>query len=365
MSFGTPPVYNFTYSCISYSLNPASNVKFDGGNFGIITNTNTSYTNSGTAQQITDTEALQTELGNLTNFRTNFIANLGGTPQTDPGGTRSFLPYPNWYELSDFTGQITFEATNNNDLFYIYIPDNGSYVSLTNIVWVLSENAHPINIYIVSDAGLSYSNPQNNEFPLYGNIICEYIFMDGYDSGYFLNGSLATLGNTNSSLISSVNFSTIECFMEGTKILTDRWYVPIEDLKVGDLVITHGEIHDNKTYVVDVDTPMPIVKIHTYYSRYGSKSSSPVVVTKNAFSLNKPFQDLYVTENHGMVNRKGILHAANKYINRSTIYKDPSINNLTYYHIELASHYAITANGVLVESYLKPTMVCAPPSGTR
>jgi hypothetical protein len=63
---------------------------------------------------------------------------------------------------------------------------------------------------------------------------------------------------------------------------------------------------------------------------------------------------LYVSKNHGVFDRRGVLQPANKYVNGNTIYQDPTIDQLTYYHIELEAHCAITANGVMVESYTAP-----------
>jgi hypothetical protein len=150
----------------------------------------------------------------------------------------------------------------------------------------------------------------------------------------------------------TINFET-PCFVEGTKILTDNWYVPIEELKVGDMVMAHGAVirhKKNKYRDPDTDTLMPIVNISKYV-RPSQPGSSPIVVTKNAFGLNKPFDDLYVSRNHGIVTSDGHIYPANKLVNNTTIYQDPTIERITYYHIELATHNTLTANGVMAETY--------------
>jgi hypothetical protein len=150
----------------------------------------------------------------------------------------------------------------------------------------------------------------------------------------------------------TINFET-PCFVEGTKILTDNWYVPVEELKVGDMVMAHGAVirhGKNKYRDPYTDTLMPIVNIRKYV-RPSQPSSSPIVVTKNAFGPNKPFEDLYVSCNHGIVTSNGRIYPAKKLVNHTTIYQDPTIDRITYYHIELETHNTLTANGVMAETY--------------
>jgi len=49
-------------------------------------------------------------------------------------------------------------------------------------------------------------------------------------------------------------------------------------------------------------------------------------------------------------------------INDTTIFQDYTKNNLEYYHIELNTHSAIIANGVLSESFLNYNNVIKNPS---
>lgn len=140
--------------------------------------------------------------------------------------------------------------------------------------------------------------------------------------------------------------------MEGAKILTDKWYTSIEDLQVGDWVMTHGSIVE-KGHIVEDDTPMQVMNIRKY-TRKADPTTCPIVITKNAFGTNKPFEDLYVAPNHGLFNSKGQLYPAKKFINDTTIFQNPTIDLITYYHIDLDGHFAITANGLITESFLHP-----------
>ena len=98
---------------------------------------------------------------------------------------------------------------------------------------------------------------------------------------------------------------------------------------------------------------MPILKIKKYV-RKASLATCPVVFTKNAFGVNAPYEDLYVSPNHGMVDRKGRLVPAKKFVNNSSIFQDPTFDSVTYYHIELATHCTVRANGILTETYNYP-----------
>ena len=256
-----------------------------------------------------------------------------------------------WYLIGDITSPITltFMPTSLDDAFYIY---NDTDLDLSLITFE-QNGATAQNIYIICDGNITLSTQT-----MYGNFIC--------GGSFYINPTPVTLYGTataqgilginmdaTSTAYLTVQFpapATTPCFVKGTKILTDQWYVPVEDLKVGDLVITHGEINDNKFHVIDTDTASTIINI-IKCTRKASTKMSPVVITKNAFGINRPFEDLYVSNNHGVLNRNGMLWAARRYINGTTVYQNTTVDQIEYYHIEVAAHCAITANGVMVETY--------------
>lgn len=293
------------------------------------------------------------------------------TPISNTSGTIDIKPISlnTWYSVGSILTEnivFNFDTTDPDDIFYIY---SESVLDLRTVTMQINGNTNPFNIYIVSDADDGLTSPglllPSTQTLLYGNFICRTGTVNGFANTLYGTLTSYTYINDNTNPRLTIHF-TYECFMKGTKILTDQWYVPVEELKVGDLVITHGEIRD-KDHVVDVDTPMPIIRVHKHKC-VATMKTSPVVIVKNTFAPNKPFEDLYVSKKHGLINRKGKLHPANNYVNGNTIYQDPTIDLITYYHIELASHYAITANGVMAESYNTPPRlrpICAPPNAPR
>jgi hypothetical protein len=78
-----------------------------------------------------------------------------------------------------------------------------------------------------------------------------------------------------------------------------------------------------------------------------------------------PFEDLYVSPNHGiqvkdtMISHNTVLNKkkykrvnARDLVNGKTITQSTKTENVTYYHIELDKHSMVIANGVPAESYL-------------
>jgi hypothetical protein len=342
------PQYAFTYAAISnYQL---ISLIVNGGKYHASTYFGVDATNSTLGTDFAS------ELTNLESFSNELAPFLGNTIYQNNIVTTTTDIYPistnNWYTLgwSGAVLNLNFQTVTGDDVYY-FVNIDPSGLSLENMNFVLN-GASPYNIYMYSDNNITLTKFN------YGNFITEKrVFVAPYDDAK-VTGTVSAIVSSSASLVNNygsykttINFVT-ECFMKGTKILTDRWYVPVEELKIGDLVITHGEIRD-KCYVADVDTPMPIVNIHTYNCG-ASMKTSPIVITKNSFAPNKPFDDLYVSRKHRLIDRKGKLYPSCNFVNGTTIYQDPTIDRVTYYHIELASHRVITANGVMAESYNTP-----------
>ena len=144
---------------------------------------------------------------------------------------------------------------------------------------------------------------------------------------------------------------TIICYAKGSLILTNHGFVPIENMKAGDTIVTKGKIHNNE-FIKNEDLKVENVKWISKFKVFELNSeSTPICITKNALGKNKPFKDLYVSPNHGLlINNK--LIAARNMLNGTTIYQDIECDEVIYYHLECEKHSAIFANGILSESYL-------------
>ena len=140
-----------------------------------------------------------------------------------------------------------------------------------------------------------------------------------------------------------VLLSGVSCFRSGTRILTDRGEVAVEALRVGDRVRT-----------VLSETAVPIIWI-------GRRSVDctghpqprkvwPIRVAAGACGLGRPHSDLFLSPDHA-VYVEGVLIPIKHLVNASTITQVP-VDRVTYYHIELARHDVLLADGLPVESFL-------------
>jgi hypothetical protein len=140
-----------------------------------------------------------------------------------------------------------------------------------------------------------------------------------------------------------VLLNSVSCFRSGTRILTDRGEVAVEALRVGDLVRT-----------VLSETAVPIIWI-------GQRSVDctghpqprkvwPIRVAAGACGLGRPHSDLFLSPDHA-VHVEGVLIPIKHLVNGSTITQVP-VDRVTYYHIELAEHGVLLAEGLPAESFL-------------
>ncbi|HEY1931619.1 MAG TPA: Hint domain-containing protein [Acetobacteraceae bacterium] len=131
------------------------------------------------------------------------------------------------------------------------------------------------------------------------------------------------------------------CFLRGTLIRTERGDVPVEDLTIGMRVRTMS------------GTLRPIAWIGSgeVLVTPGKRSAAtPVVVRKSALSGNVPFADLRITKGHALF-IDGVLIPAEFLVNHRTILWDDHRRHVEFYHIELATHDVLIANGAESESY--------------
>jgi hypothetical protein len=134
----------------------------------------------------------------------------------------------------------------------------------------------------------------------------------------------------------------IACFVEGTLIETLEGPVAVENLRVGDEVVTllggPGRIIWIGQRAVDCTRhPQP-------------ETVWPVRIDRGAFGESVPIRELFVSPDHAIY-VDGVLVPASLLINGSSIVQVRR-DRVTYYHVELPEHAVILAEGLTVESYL-------------
>jgi hypothetical protein len=136
---------------------------------------------------------------------------------------------------------------------------------------------------------------------------------------------------------------TIPCYVQGTLIATANGLVAVEDLQLGDQVLTvHGKAE-----------PVIWLGHHTIncHRQVKADKAYPVCIEKDALDENVPSRNLYVSPDHSIY-VDGVMIPAFALVNGLTIQQPRTEKFVTYYHVELPSHQAIYAEGVAAESYL-------------
>jgi hypothetical protein len=136
---------------------------------------------------------------------------------------------------------------------------------------------------------------------------------------------------------------TAPCFAAGTRIATARGEVAVEELRVGDLLRT-----------VLGEGPAPIIWIgqrEADCTRHAQpRKVWPVRVAAGAFGPGRPHADLFLSPDHAVYVGE-VLIPVRHLINGSTIAQVP-VERVTYYHLELAEHNVLLAEGMPAESFL-------------
>ncbi len=141
----------------------------------------------------------------------------------------------------------------------------------------------------------------------------------------------------------AVTLDEAPCFCPGTLILTDRGEVPVEDLKIGDRVMTAA------------GRPSVIrwLGYRSFSGRFvaGRPGMLPVCIRAGALADGVPRRDLHVSPLHSML-LDGYLVPAGLLLNGRSITQAESVDRLDYIHIELEHHAVVWAEGAASESFL-------------
>jgi hypothetical protein len=149
--------------------------------------------------------------------------------------------------------------------------------------------------------------------------------------------SVSHISATNSSKI-----SLVACYRRGTKILTARGDVAVEDLAVGENVVTAS----------GAKRPIRWIGHRTLgISRHPApRDVWPVRIAADAFGAGLPRRDLWVSPGHNIV-AEGVLIPACALLNGVSV-AQVEMGHVEYWHVELDAHDILLAEGLPAESYL-------------
>jgi hypothetical protein len=190
------------------------------------------------------------------------------------------------------------------------------------------------NINFAGSYGTVGGSFSDDILTVFGNstAIAELTFAPGYNDG---NVSVSENDGT-------VTVTTdIPYFCRGTLIRASSGDVPVEALSVGDRVLAlSGEAK-------------PIVWIGTgrVLLKPGRRcAATPIIVRRGALAEDVPHRGLRVTEGHSLY-LDGVLIPAEFLVDYRSILWDDRAQVVEFYHIELATHDILLADGAPAESY--------------
>lgn len=196
--------------------------------------------------------------------------------------------------------------------------------------------------YFSTDGGktpLVYSASQTRSD--WNNFLQNKAFLHDAWSGFLYPG-LATMSSTDLTFLNAIGFD-IRCFAPGTRILTTRGDIAVEQLALGDNAV----LHDGKI------APITWIGHRTVDLAHHPRPETvqPILIKAGALGENLPHRDLTLSPDHALF-LDGHLIPAKALLNGTTI-RQRSEPSITYYHVELPAHAVLLAEGAPVESYLE------------
>ncbi|NHO30924.1 hypothetical protein GOB82_12950 [Acetobacter farinalis] len=139
------------------------------------------------------------------------------------------------------------------------------------------------------------------------------------------------------------------CFLAGSMIRTPSGDVAVEELRIGDTVMTWD-------WKAQTEAERPVVwagrkSMQVKAGRADDEAGYPVRILKDALADGVPSQDLLVTPEHCLFFEDKFVPVRMLVNGRSIVY-DRSITSYDYFHIETEEHAVIWANDTRTESYL-------------
>jgi autotransporter-associated beta strand protein len=133
------------------------------------------------------------------------------------------------------------------------------------------------------------------------------------------------------------------CYCRGTSIATEAGEKAVEDLAIGDHVMT----------VSGALRPIKWIGRRGYSGRFimGRKDVLPICVTAGSLGDEVPRRDLWISPHHAMY-LDGVLIEAKDLANGVSIVQAEHVDEIEYFHIELDSHDVILAEGAPSESFV-------------
>jgi hypothetical protein len=248
------------------------------------------------------------------------------------GGTNSYQ-----WAFSDNTFQFGYPGIRD-------IVANGTVSALGDPITVslsIGNTVYTITISAVAaDAsGMVFSIPSNSSPPFDPHF--QFLLLSNTQFPILAQGAFAL--TFPSAFDANIYTANPACFCAGTRILTDAGEVPIEDLKIGDRIITPANGF----------RPIKWIGRRSYGGRFLRSNPTlwPIRIRAGAIADGVPRRDLFVSPGHSLA-LDGLLIPAEKLVNRVSILSVEGLEQVDYLHLELDSHDLVFAEAMAAESYV-------------
>jgi Hint domain len=146
-----------------------------------------------------------------------------------------------------------------------------------------------------------------------------------------------------------VEINEVSCFLEGTSIATPDGERRVETLRIGDLVTTTDGCAERVRWIGRRT-------LHAYgaggYRFADPQLYMPIRIRAGALGANLPLRDLLLSADHAVL-VDGLLVQAGALVNGLSVLRQTRLpETFTFYHIELAQHALVLAEGVPAETFV-------------
>lgn len=276
------------------------------GNFATASVTGTYTVENGTDYSGSNysNSTVTTALSDATNAYNNIIAMTPTGTINDQLDTSSPIG-PGVYNNDSYSTSNPFTLQGTASDYFIFVSTSNVISPTINISDTMTlDGANPQNIYWVTENGSVLISTSN----FYGNVLSQGNIRFALGGPYTQEGSLIALNPTTAKTVTlqSGTYMSLDqsCLHPFTKIMTNRGYICIENIKSGDTVYNY------KNEPIEVLYNIKILRDVKDWVR----------IQKDSISHNVPNFDLYITDSHPIFINNEYTQPKNLINNRSIAY---------------------------------------------
>ena len=163
------------------------------------------------------------------------------------------------------------------------------------------------------------------------------------DPGNAVGVTFTLTDNTASGAATTWTEYFLACFVAGTRIAVPAGEIAVESLRIGDHVMTRSG--DAK--------PVKWIGTRSYSAAQiaANRQFRPVIIRKDALAAGMPHRDLTVSAMHSLLIDDVLVPAA-ALVNGVSILRSDELLPVAYFHIEMAEHDVVFAEGAPAETFV-------------